>query len=176
MLLPGPDERHLPTPWRCCCGSCLPPYEDVVGQESPASRVSLRETAVRKKQPAGLSLMLTLKRYCTLAGVFLLAIGLTDSHNLGTMVGLICIGFAFFDEGANGLNFALVPHVHPYANGIVSGVAGAAGNFGGIIFAIVFRYGGGYAHAMWIIGAMIIAQNVLTFWIRPLPQGQIGGR
>lgn len=111
-----------------------------------------------------------------MAGVFLLAIGLTDSHHLGTMVGLICIGFAFFDEGANGLNFALVPHVHPFANGIVSGVTGASGNFGGIIFAIVFRYGGDYARAIWIIGAIMIALNVATCWIKPLPRGQVGGK
>ena len=117
-----------------------------------------------------------LHSYCTLAGAFLIAIGLTDPHNIGMMVGLLNIGFAFFDEGANGLNFALVPHVHPYANGIVSGVTGASGNFGGIIFAVVFRYGSGYAHSIWIIGLIIIGLNLTTFWIRPLPKGQLGGK
>jgi NNP family nitrate/nitrite transporter-like MFS transporter len=39
-----------------------------------------------------------------------------------------------------GANFALVPHVHPHANGIVSGLVGASGNFGGVIFAIIFRF------------------------------------
>ncbi len=117
-----------------------------------------------------------LHTYTTLAGVFLVAIGQSDPTDLGMMVGLLCIGFAFFDEGANGLNFALVPHVHPFANGIVSGVTGACGNLGGIIFAIIFRYGGGYARSIWIIGVVIIAVNVLTVWIKPLPKGQIGGR
>lgn len=114
--------------------------------------------------------------YCFIAGAFLVAIGFTDPQNLGMLVGLISIGFAFFDEGANGLNFALVPHVHPFANGIVSGVTGAAGNFGGIIFAIVFRYGGNYARAIWIIGLIIIGLNLATCWIKPIPKGQIGGR
>lgn len=43
-------------------------------------------------------------------------------------------------DAGNGANFGLVPHVHPYANGIVSGLVGATGNFGGIIGAIIFRY------------------------------------
>jgi MFS transporter, NNP family, nitrate/nitrite transporter len=115
-----------------------------------------------------------LHSYCALAGVFLIATGLTDRHNdLGWMVGLLCIGFAFFDEGANGLNFALVPHVHPYANGIVSGVTGACGNLGGIIFAIVYRYGGDYHKATWIIGVIMVALQVLTFWIKPVPSHRV---
>lgn len=117
-----------------------------------------------------------LHAYCFITGAFMLAIGLTDPHDLGTLVGLISIGFAFFDEGANGLNFAYVPHVHPFANGIVSGVTGACGNLGGIIFAVVFRYGGDYARAIWIIGVIIIGLNLATCWIKPLPKGQIGGK
>lgn len=114
--------------------------------------------------------------YCFITGAFLVAVGFTDPPNLAMMVGLLNIGFAFFDEGANGLNFALVPHVHPFANGIVSGVTGAAGNFGGIIFAVVFRYGGDYARSIWIIGLIIIGLNLATCWIKPLPKGQVGGR
>jgi NNP family nitrate/nitrite transporter-like MFS transporter len=49
-------------------------------------------------------------------GVFLIAIGMTNPHNLGKMIGLIA-GMAFFLEAGNGANFALVPHVHPHANG-----------------------------------------------------------
>ena len=56
-----------------------------------------------------------------LTGVFMLAIGLTNSHSKSTMFGLVA-GLALFLEGANGANFSLVPHVPPFANGIVSGV------------------------------------------------------
>ena len=49
-------------------------------------------------------------------GAFLLAIGLTNPTSESTMFGLIA-GLAFFLEANNGTNFALVPHVHPYANG-----------------------------------------------------------
>lgn len=50
-------------------------------------------------------------------GVFELAIGLSDPHDKATMFGLIA-GLAFFMDASNGASFAVVPHVHPYANGM----------------------------------------------------------
>jgi MFS transporter, NNP family, nitrate/nitrite transporter len=80
------------------------------------------------------------------------------------MMGLIA-GMAIFLESGNGANFALVPHVHPHANGIISGVTGASGNLGGIIFAIIFRYhGSDYAKCFWIIGVISIAMNLAVCW------------
>ena len=115
--------------------------------------------------------------YLFITGAFLVAAGLTNPTELGMMVGLINIGAAFFLEGANGLNYALVPHVHPYANGVVSGFTGACGNFGGIMFAIIFRYEGhNYGRSIWIIGVLIVGLNLATFWIKPLPKGQVGGK
>lgn len=111
-----------------------------------------------------------------ITGAFLIAIGTTDPKTHSTMFGLIA-GMAFFLEAGNGAVFGLVPHVHPFANGIVSGCTGASGNFGGIIFAIIFRYmGKDYARVIWIIGVMTIAINLSLSWIRPIPKGQIGGR
>jgi len=92
------------------------------------------------------------------------------------MFGLVA-GLAAFMDASNGANFAVVPHVHPFANGILSGLVGACGNLGGIIFAIIFRYNGArYDKAIWIIGAISIGVNVGCSWIRPVPKGQIGGR
>jgi len=109
-------------------------------------------------------------------GAFQLAIGFTNPHNEHAMFGLIA-GMAFFMDAGNGANFSLVPHVHPHANGIVSGCTGASGNFGGIIFAVVFRvFGKDYAKTFWIIGAMTIGINLALVWIKPIPEGQIGGR
>lgn len=114
--------------------------------------------------------------YSIITGGFLIAIGIVNSHHRSTMVGLIA-GMAFFLEGANGVNYSVVPHVHPYANGVISGFTGAAGNFGGIIFAIIFRYlGVHYGKAIWIIGCITIGVNLAVCWIRPIPKGQIGGR
>ncbi|KAL9638141.1 MAG: hypothetical protein Q9164_001735 [Protoblastenia rupestris] len=111
-----------------------------------------------------------------ICGAFLIAIGLLDSHDKATMFGLVA-GMALFMDAGNGANFALVPHVHPHANGIVSGCTGAAGNLGGIVFAIIFRYNGrDYGRVFWIIGVMTIGINLALSWIKPIPKGQIGGR
>ncbi|KAF2015548.1 nitrate transporter-like protein [Aaosphaeria arxii CBS 175.79] len=109
-----------------------------------------------------------------MSGIFLIIIGKLDPHNLGEMIGLIAV-MAIFLEAGNGANFALVPHIHPHANGILSGLVGAAGNFGGVIFAIIFRYHGkNYAQVFWIMGIIVIALNLGFVWVRPIPKGQIG--
>ncbi|PKY08838.1 nitrate transporter [Aspergillus campestris IBT 28561] len=105
-------------------------------------------------------------------GAFQLAMGLSNPKSESTMFGLTA-GLAFFLEASNGANFAVVPHVHPFANGLVSGAVGGMGNLGGIIFAIIFRYNDSdYARALWIIGVISIAANLAVAWIRPVPKGQ----
>ncbi len=52
-------------------------------------------------------------------GAFMLAMGLSDPTSEATMFGLTA-GLAFFLEACNGAIFALVPHVHPFANGMSS--------------------------------------------------------
>lgn len=118
-----------------------------------------------------------LHTYSIINGAFLIAMGVTNPMKLGTMVGLLNVGAAFFLEGANGVNYSLVPHVHPYANGVVSGFTGACGNFGGIIFAVIFKENGtNFGRSIWIIGCITIGVNIAVSWIRPIPKGQIGGR
>lgn len=113
-----------------------------------------------------------------LAGVALIVIGKTDSHDLATFNGLLVL-MAVFLEAGNGANFALVPHVHPHANGVVSGFTGAFGNLGGVVFAVLFRFmdeGRDYARAFWVMGCIHVGLNVVTGWIRPIPKWPVGGR
>lgn len=113
------------------------------------------------------------------AGALLIAIGRVNpseqkGQSVGTMVGLVSVA-AMFLEAGSGANFALVPHVHPSANGIVSGLTGGCGNLGGIVFATVFRFtsgGAGYCTAFSVIGAVQIALNLAVSGIAPLPPGQ----
>lgn len=49
-------------------------------------------------------------------GVMCLAIGLVNPRSESVMFGLVA-GLAFFMDASNGANFAIVPHVHPFANG-----------------------------------------------------------
>ncbi|KAI1115955.1 nitrate transporter [Nemania sp. NC0429] len=113
-----------------------------------------------------------------LAGAFLITIGMLDPHELPVLLGLVSL-MAVFLEAGNGSNFGLVPHVHPQANGVLSGITGAAGNLGGVVFSIVFRFvdnGTNYAKAFWVIGVITILLNLALCWVAPVPPGQIGGR
>ena len=109
------------------------------------------------------------------AGVLLIAIGVLDTRDMSTMIALIAV-MAVFLEAGNGANFALVPHVNASANGVVSGMTGATGNFGGIVYAIVFRYVGTNGKSFWIIGVMCCAMNLLALPIRPVSKKQVGGK
>ena len=67
----------------------------------------------------------------------------------------------------NGSNFAVIPHIHPSRNGIVSGLVGASGNFGGVIFALIFRFNGtNYHKSYWIIGLISLSLSLSVVWIR----------
>ncbi|KAL4999352.1 major facilitator superfamily domain-containing protein [Aspergillus recurvatus] len=104
-----------------------------------------------------------------MSGIAIL-IGFLDPHQESVMFGLVVL-LAFCIAASNGANFAIVPHVHPSANGIVSGIVGGMGNFGGIIFAIVFRYNGTQYHrAFWIIGFIVLGCTLLFSWVRPVPR------
>ena len=111
-------------------------------------------------------------------GALLMVIGRVDPHSQGAMFGLVAI-MAVFLEAGNGANFSLLPHVHPRANGVLSGLTGAGGNLGGVVFAVVFRFmdnGTNYAKGFWVIGVINLAVSLAVSWIPPLPKGQVGGR
>jgi NNP family nitrate/nitrite transporter-like MFS transporter len=112
-----------------------------------------------------------------LAGVFLIVTGRLDPHGEGAMFGLVAVAGVFLQAG-NGANFSLVPHVHPFANGILSGLTGAGGNFGGVVFSVIFRFmdgGTNYAKGFWVIGVVNLVVCLGLSWIPPLPKGQVGG-
>ena len=61
--------------------------------------------------------------------------------------------------------------------GLVTGVAGAAGNLGGIVYLLISRYEGiDYAKVFWMVGIINIGLTLSVAWIRPIPKGQVGAR
>ena len=107
-------------------------------------------------------------------GALLIVIGQLDPHSYGLMFGLVAL-MAVFLEAGNGANFSLLPHVHPRANGVLSGLTGAGGNLGGVLFAVVFRFmgdGTNYAKGFWVIGIINLVVAVGVSWIKPLPKAQ----
>ncbi|GAA5913646.1 uncharacterized protein JCM6883_004037 [Sporobolomyces salmoneus] len=120
------------------------------------------------------------KKYLTivlgfLQGVMTLAYGLYvrqcyldgSRPDLNTQMGLVVL-MAVFCEVGNGANFALVPHCNVNSNGVVSGIVGAMGNFGGILFAIMFRFHHelGYSTAWIIAGGFAMGVNLLCILLR----------
>jgi len=89
-----------------------------------------------------------------------------DHPSLAAIIGLIVI-LAMANEAANGVNFSLVPHCNPCSNGFMSGIVGAMGNMGGIIFALIFRFQPApIGKAFWISGIIALGINLLITTIR----------
>lgn len=61
--------------------------------------------------------------------------------------------------------------------GLITGVTGAAGDLGGIVYLLIARENGThYAKVLWVVGIVNIALNLLIAWIRPVPKGQVIAR
>ena len=103
-----------------------------------------------------------------IAGTLLIVIGRLNPHDESTVFGLMAVVAVFLQAG-NGANFSLVPHVHPSANGILSGLTGAGGNLGGIIFSVIFRFmdnGTNYTKGFWVVGVIHVG---VSLSISPIP-------
>lgn len=99
-------------------------------------------------------------------------VGLLDPKSPVTLVGGIC-AIALFMDAANGAAYSLLPHVNPSMNGVMSGLVGASGNFGGVIFSVIFRFTGpGYHRGVWIIGVFSCVIGALICLIKPIPRRQ----
>lgn len=115
------------------------------------------------------------KKYLTISfgivqGLFSLGLGLyiNNSHRPSlTVVMVLLVILAMANEAANGANFSLVPHCNPCSNGFMSGLVGSMGNFGGIVFAMIFRFQPSpIGKAFWISGIIVVGINLLLMTIR----------
>ncbi|MFL0163354.1 NarK family nitrate/nitrite MFS transporter [Aquirufa salirivi] len=105
-----------------------------------------------------------------LASVLLLeGLGLIMFANAGnlTMALLSMIGFALFLKMANGATYAITPFVNAKNVGLVSGIVGAGGNVGGMLFGFLFKSENiTYMQAFAYIGLIVIAISVIIFITR----------
>lgn len=81
----------------------------------------------------------------------------SKTHTLGGAI-VVMIAFSCFVQAAEGSTYGIVPYVNPQVTGSISGIVGAGGNVGGVIFATIFREYD-YRHSFSIMGwtAMISA-------------------
>jgi NNP family nitrate/nitrite transporter-like MFS transporter len=96
-------------------------------------------------------------------------IGLILFAQAGTlMVAIVSmLGFALFLKMANGATYSMAPFINEKNVGLVSGVIGAGGNLGGMMFGFLFKSEAiTYAQAFTYIGFIILMVAVLVFSTR----------
>lgn len=105
-----------------------------------------------------------------LAGVLLFeGFGLILFAQSGTLLAAIVsmLSFALFLKMANGATYGIVPFVNTKNVGLVSGIVGAGGNFGGMLFGFLFKSNSiTYVQAFTYIGYTVIAVSLVIFITR----------
>jgi len=105
-----------------------------------------------------------------LAGVLLLeGLGLILFAQAGSLVFAIVtmLTFALFLKMSNGATYGIVPFVNTKNVGLISGIVGAGGNLGGMLFGFLFKSTSiTYAQAFTYIGFAVIAVSVIILFTR----------
>lgn len=84
----------------------------------------------------------------------------STTHTLATAI-VVMVIFSIFVQAAEGSTFAIVPYIDCGVTGSVSGVVGAGGNVGGVIFSLLFRATDDRS-AFLIMGFLVMASSLLT--------------
>ncbi|WP_214071425.1 NarK family nitrate/nitrite MFS transporter [Mucilaginibacter sp. dw_454] len=105
-----------------------------------------------------------------LAGVLLLeGCGLILFAQAGSlMMAIVCmLTFALFLKMSNGATYGIVPFVNAKNVGLVSGIVGAGGNLGGMLFGFLFKSSTiTYVQAFTYIGYTVIIVSIIVFITR----------
>lgn len=107
-----------------------------------------------------------------LQGVAILSFAFANT--LPGAIATICV-FFFFTKAAEGAIFGVVPYVSKLYTGSVSGLVGAGGNVGSVVFGLGFR-SMEYRDAFIMMGSIAMASSILSAWIRiPCHAGMLSG-
>ena len=75
----------------------------------------------------------------------------------------VLILFSVGVQMSEGTSYGIVPYIVPDATGAVSGIVGAGGNFGAVMWGLIFRLAGRSERAVFrIIAACVIGLSCLT--------------
>ena len=84
-----------------------------------------------------------------------------------TMAIISMLGFALFLKMANGTTYAITPFINEKNVGMVSGIVGAGGNVGGMLFGFLFKSETiSYVEAFRYIGYIVIGVAVIVLLTR----------
>lgn len=104
-----------------------------------------------------------------LGGLFLFIFKFAVVTLSGAIVVLII--FSYFVQAGCGTSFGIVPFVNPEISGAISGLVGAGGNVGGLVFTIIFKkYSEETPTAFMVIGCVVMFVAFSSFFL--LVQGQ----
>lgn len=95
-------------------------------------------------------------------GFFVCLFSITDSL-AGAIVSMAV--FSIFVQAAEGSTFGIVPYIDYAVTGSITGIVGAGGNFGGVIFSLVFRSYGNRT-ALRFMGYVILFSSILSAFLR----------
>jgi len=80
---------------------------------------------------------------------------------------IILVFFSYFTQACCGSVFGIVPFVDPTVVGAISGLVGAGGNIGGLIFSGVFKvYAYNTPYAFMVLGLTVMGVSLLTFFMK----------
>jgi NNP family nitrate/nitrite transporter-like MFS transporter len=90
------------------------------------------------------------------------------AHSGTLLVAIICmLSFALFLKMSNGATYGIVPFIDKKNVGLVSGIVGAGGNMGGMLFGFLFKSTSiTYVQAFTYIGYMVIVVAVIILFTR----------
>ena len=94
-------------------------------------------------------------------GMFVLIFA--NSTSLASAI-VIMIFFSLFVQAAEGSTFGIVPYINPAATGSVSGIVGAGGNVGAVLFGLCFRQMD-YKSAFYVVGFCVLASSLMGLFI-----------
>ncbi|KAI2508901.1 hypothetical protein MHU86_5511 [Fragilaria crotonensis] len=94
-------------------------------------------------------------------GLFVLVFA--NSTSLASAI-VVMVFFSLFVQCAEGSTFGIVPYINPAATGSVSGIVGAGGNVGAVLFGLCFRQMD-YKSAFYVVGGCVLASSLMGLFI-----------
>ena len=85
------------------------------------------------------------------------------SSSLGVAIAILVL-FSIFVQAAEGATYGIVPYVNPPITGSISGIIGAGGNTGAVLFGLCFRQFSAQT-AFVIMGCTIVLSSILSIFI-----------
>jgi len=86
-----------------------------------------------------------------------------NSSTLASSISVL-VFFSIFVQAAEGSTYGIVPYVNPRITGTVSGIIGAGGNVGAVVFGFFFRQLDA-KDAFMIMGSIIMSTSILSIFI-----------